>query len=614
MCKRITIIDQNLGNFNFNDSKVLLWNQNAENVGDVISLPKYVDDNALVYRTKFLNWLSEFAKTSVHSTTLEEYYRFQRGLSYFWMSNLGQKCNALDSSRINTAIKLFALEDIINIYEIQEVVLISKDSDLVRTLVDFCGLKRIKFVKHGNLFKYRFKFNLNFIPKIFLSIVYFIYFIVIRKLRFKIPDSKLNESSIIFFDIFINVSLKGVSTNPFNSHYWSKLPEFIQKLNIPVTWAHLFFREKSTPNSRIAENKLLGLNQISDTQEHTILDSYMTIDVITKAWAKYLNIYVKTIFLQNKKRLFRNTNLTSFDFYYIFKEEFFGSLYGIEALRSCLYYFILDKYLSSVSNKKVGFYIQENQPWELMLVCLWKKYNHGNLVGVPHTTVRFWDLRYFFDFGFFKNAVHLYPVPDYFAVNGLVAKNFFIDSGYPPNKIKEVEALRYLYLKPNIVSKKERSGNINLLMCGDFLPSTNIKMILILVELFQMNNLNLNISVKAHPATVIPKNLFGDITIVYTTEPLSTLVKKFDFVFTSNISSAAVDVYFTNVALIQHLDGEYFNMSPLKGLNDVHFISSSKEMLAILNNELIKSRLDIGDYFYLNDELIKWKAILNSFD
>ncbi len=613
MCKRITIIDENLDHFNFDDTKVLLWNQNTEKDGDIISLPKYVDDNALVYRTKFLNWLSDFAKTSVYSTTLEQYYYFHQGLSYFWMSNLGQKCNALDSSRINTAIKLFALEDIINIYGIQEVVLISKDSKLVRTLVDFCALQRIKIVKQRNVLKYSFEFNLNLVPKIFLSIIYFIYFIFIRKLRFKIPNSKLNESSIIFFDIFIHVARKDIFTNPFNSHYWSKLPGAMQKLNIPITWVHLFFREKSTPNSRIAENKSLGLNKISNIQEHTILDSYMTIDVITKSWAKYLKIYVKTIFLHNKKYLFQNTKVTSFNFYYIFKEEFFGSLYGIEALRSCLYYFTLDKYLSSVSKKKIGFYIQENQPWELMLICLWKKYNHGDLVGVPHTTVRFWDLRYFFNFGFFTNPIHLYPVPNYFAVNGIAAKNTLIASGYPADKIKEVEALRYLYLKPNTVPKKERSGNINLLMCGDFLPSTNVKMCLILLELFQLSDLNLNITVKAHPATVIPKTLFGDISIVYTTEPLSTLVKKFDFVFTSNISSAAVDVYFTNVALIQYMDWEYFNMSPLKGLSGVHFISSSKEMLAVLKNEVIQSRLEIDDYFYLNDELSKWKKMLSSY-
>ena len=55
----------------------------------------------------------------------------------------------------------------------------------------------------------------------------------------------------------------------------------------------------------------------------------------------------------------------------------------------------IDNILSNIPKQKVGIYLLENQAWEKSLISSWNKFNHGGLIGVAHSTIRFWDLRYF---------------------------------------------------------------------------------------------------------------------------------------------------------------------------------------------------------------------------
>ena len=78
-------------------------------------------------------------------------------------------------------------------------------------------------------------------------------------------------------------------------------------------------------------------------------------------------------------------------------------------------------------------------------------YGNGNLIGVPHSTVRFWDLCYFFDSRCFSAQM---PRPWQIAINGNLMNKSYIDSGYNQNELVNVETLRYLYLNTNDASKK----------------------------------------------------------------------------------------------------------------------------------------------------------------
>ena len=70
---------------------------------------------------------------------------------------------------------------------------------------------------------------------------------------------------------------------------------------------------------------------------------------------------------------------------------------GSAAVINLLWIELFDQALRDAPRQDKGFYLCENQGWERAFIHAWRKHGHGELIAVPHATVRFWDLRYFAD-------------------------------------------------------------------------------------------------------------------------------------------------------------------------------------------------------------------------
>ena len=71
---------------------------------------------------------------------------------------------------------------------------------------------------------------------------------------------------------------------------------------------------------------------------------------------------------------------------------------------------------------------------------MWNKYNHGKLIAVINSPVRFWDLKLFSSISLLeskKNYMYKY------AVNSSSSFDNLINGGYNKNDLVKVEALRY---------------------------------------------------------------------------------------------------------------------------------------------------------------------------
>jgi surface carbohydrate biosynthesis protein (TIGR04326 family) len=95
------------------------------------------------------------------------------------------------------------------------------------------------------------------------------------------------------------------------------------------------------------------------------------------------------------------------------------SMRGAAALINLLWIELFDRALCDAPRQDKGFYLCENQGWERAFIHAWRKHGHGELIAVPHATVRFWDLRYFTDPRTFGTlGAGELPQPDYVALNG----------------------------------------------------------------------------------------------------------------------------------------------------------------------------------------------------
>ena len=128
----------------------------------------------------------------------------------------------------------------------------------------------------------------------------------------------------------------------------------------------------------------------------------------------------------------------------------------------------IDQILSTIPKQKLGFYLLENQGWEKCLNIMWKRYNHKTLAGYLHSTMRFWDLRYFKCKKEFSSKQN----PDLFLFNGKYSKKIGIKNNYPIKKSIDVEAVRYNHL---LKSKNKKVKKSNILIIGDM---NNYKIIL----------------------------------------------------------------------------------------------------------------------------------------
>ena len=276
--------------------------------------------------------------------------------------------------------------------------------------------------------------------------------------------------------------------------------------------------------------------------------------------------------------------------------------------------------MKSLPTQKQGFYLQENQGWEFGFVDTWKRSAHNELIGVPHSTVRYWDLRYYFDSRSYEkeNNCNL-PRPDKVAVNGNAAKAAYLAGQYPADDLIELEALRYLYLEEMINLKKNLGKSIdrdNILVFGDYLPKNTDYQMTILQQASQIMDKSFEYVVKSHPAYPISIEDYPDLKLKISNSPIPKLLDHYSVVLTGGVTSAAVDAFCAGKYVITIMDPRNLNLSPLKakGLKGVSFVSSADDLAQLLNNiDKIKININInqgGNYFYIERGLPRWRKLL----
>ena len=280
---------------------------------------------------------------------------------------------------------------------------------------------------------------------------------------------------------------------------------------------------------------------------------------------------------------------------------------------NCLRFSRLNEILQKLPQQRIGFYLIESQPWEMALVHLWRKYGHGQLIGVAHSTVRFWDLRLMSDpRRFSNNTNNPMPRPDLIAVNGPLARESLIAAGYPATEIREVEALMYQHFGEtlDIQLLKSKQSIKTILVATDYLESATQTQIKLLNDFLATNSESIRVLLKPHWSQSF-KNLNPLIEIVSGKEDLSTYFDQCDVLYCSAITSAVIDGACAGLPVIQCLDPQSFNLSPLRGRTEIQVVRTSKELKDALSNlTAIPPKIEPHTLFNLDPQLSKWKSLI----
>ena len=228
-----------------------------------------------------------------------------------------------------------------------------------------------------------------------------------------------------------------------------------------------------------------------------------------------------------------------------------------------------------------------------------EKNKHRNLIGCAHSTIRYWDLRYY-DINKSGNLL----LPNIIAINPMdkKTKKFFNN-----NISIVVEALRYQKEYGKI--KNYRNYNLNtILLIGDIDKLTTNKM---LECINSLSNKNIKIIFKPHPTNRFKLYNFKNSNLNISENNIHDIINQNNInIAIGSISSTLSELYERNLTLINYLDGNNFNFSTLNDKSNVYYFSNIIELNDILRNLKNFTISESEPLFYRNTNLAKWKKLI----
>jgi len=604
-------------------SVVVLW----RNFGDAsspeeVSIPRLIELHADELRSRYLAWIYELGEMRIRNQRLVDHLELRPGFSYWWMTPFVEKCNYSKSPQIADAIRLMAFEKWVAGRLFRSLVLTSANPFLAECFRSWCANLGTAFefqrmVEEAEKPSWIRRMCRAFPISIKALMWLFYHLIDAWPLRgVGLSEWQRTGGRITFFSYLFNLVPSAVRDGRFESLYWAHLPDILQRDGCKTNWLHLHVKDSLPPTSGEAANIIQEFNKPGQggQQAHVTLDAFLSITVVIRTLFDWGRMTWGSMRL--KPELY-SPHEGGINLWPLFKSEWHYSMSGNIAMQNILFYNLFESALCLLPEQKVGVYLQENQGWEFALIHAWKAAGHGCLIGAPHSTVRYWDLRYFFDpRSYHRTGDKDIPLPDKVAMNGPEIMDVFLKGAYSKSDLVEVEALRYLYLgdlsRQVMAARTSASKALRVLVLGECLASNTQLQMRLLENAIQQLPEDIILIVKPHPACPIKKEDYPTLKFELTVEPISKLLSECDVAYTSNVTSASVDAYCAGVPVVSVLDPKTLNLSPLRGCEGVLFASTPEELAnaLIFTASIPHTAAGQKNFFTFDSTLPRWRKLL----
>lgn len=595
------------------DGKIILWNQfnHASNL-NYISLPDVVENESDYFREQYLSWVYEFGNLKINNTNLINSLKIRSDFSYWWMTLISEKCNWEKSPKIYDAIRMIALNDWLINNDISSVDLVSSSKKLSKSIqtlgIEISNETQLPLppLNTTSLIKRAYE-NM---PLIFQGIIWYLKHIFERwTLRgVGLSEWKLTDGRTVFFSHLRN----GPTNDDDHSQdqFWGPLIPLLRKEKRITNWCYLFSKSDQLPDSKTAANTLNISNKKGQLlNAHASLDTFINFKLIIKTFADWISL----IFLaKTVKRNISFVRPIDLSIWLLLENDWNESMYGSVGIQNVLYLNLIESALSLAPKQDFGLYLKENQCWEYALIYAWQSSNHGKLIGVNHSTIRYWDLRFFFDPRTFNaDELSKFPVPSITACNGPVMLENLINSGHPKNQLCKAEPLRFFDSQHTVQLNDKLDKASRLIVIGDYAPTVMFNQMNLLAEAAPYFPADLEIIVKPHPGSLFSFEDYPDLNLTFSHKPLSKLLRASDLVYSGSNTSAVVDVFLIGVPMCIYIEPTSLNMSPLRGFESIHNIFSAKELIHFVYSDRLVDNSDSQKFFYDFDQELKcWKKLL----
>jgi len=324
------------------------------------------------------------------------------------------------------------------------------------------------------------------------------------------------------------------------------------------------------------------------------------------------------VFMSAQKAIARLHTFGEYNFYSLFKDDWYSSFAGATGYLGLLYHGCFQKMFAEVRPKRC-IYCLEFHAWEKALVYARNKSSVATrLYGYQHSTMSKMLLNYFTDPQEIQGRRGFpLPLPDYIICNGHLPFFYMKESGLPQDRLIIAEAIRYNYLKRSLVSIAHKNNRVVLIA---FSINADESSALFNLAYRAFRNMDgIEVWLKPHPFLSLDK--------VFALSSLSAEQNPF-FVKNGNIeeylrdarvviageSGVAIEALAMGCHVITVNVPEWINMSPLRNIqsNLVLTVNSPDEclrrVLDILHSayepriHAVEAQRIISDFFYLNPD------------
>lgn len=599
-----------------------LLNNHAVDV-EVIQTADLLNHTADKMKGKYIAFIAELPqKVNINGLNLKEWFAVDESTTLWWFSLISEK-NTLKSDAFNKLVQLDAIITTAKSEKVEKMIFGCRSNKLKNALLEYCRRDSIEFEVLPTRPLESLRARIIEFQRIFYlkHISFLLYFASRRLLRTWKIKRKLgslrrmlaNDGSLTIITYYPNIDISSAREGIFKNKFYAYLQEALETKGRDITWIAMPIHVNS-----ISFEDSLNYAERFVKKGHRIffLEEFNSIGIQVKALLTMLKMGLK--FLWIEKSISETHTFGDYNFYSLFRDEWYSSFVGNIGYSGVLYYNMFKSLLGTLVTRKCLYYC-EMHAWEKALVSARDAVGRDmHLLSYQHSTVSPMLLNYFNHSSEIRPTPEKYsmPIPDRILCTGPRTAKYMEDSGWPLDRISIVEAIRFNHLKKGLGDKSCERKNI-VLYASSISAEESGAIVNMIHEAFGKDN-EVEVWIKCHPSLKLDEMLRvaglrqDDLRFDIKQNSVESLLPKVKAVLVGETSVALEALAFGAKVVLLNIP-EFISMSALRGeRSDIIRTASSPEELRQTVIDIFRedckpekhaeeARRIVTNYFYLNE-------------